>query len=297
MLQLRSLRHLAQLAQRLNYARAAEDLGLSQSALSRSIQALEAQLGMRLLDRDRAGVALTTHGQSVVDRARVLLAEADEMEHQLVREAEGSVGRVRFGIAPMPARALLPAVLAARIAAAPDVTNDVVVRDVDALWALLLDGELDFFVAQDGLVADAGQARIELLGLFPLSVIVRAGHPLLADGAAETRYPIVRSSRYGLPLPASVAAHANGPPNILEDFATLAAVTAATDAIWFTSRYAAIDDIRAGRLCELPQAVPLAPGDVRIVLYSLARRSQSTLVRDLKTAFRVAYRELAGGSG
>ena len=46
MLQLRSLQHLVVLAGRLNFARAAEDVGISQSALSRSIQALERQLGL-----------------------------------------------------------------------------------------------------------------------------------------------------------------------------------------------------------------------------------------------------------
>ena len=76
MLSLRSLNHLVTLADRLHFARAAEELGLSQSALSRSIASLENQLGMRLFDRDRSGVTLTPQGRMASKRAMVLLADA-----------------------------------------------------------------------------------------------------------------------------------------------------------------------------------------------------------------------------
>lgn len=66
MLGLRRLRYLIVLAKRLGYSRAAEDLRLSQSALSRAIQALESELGVRLFDRDRAGVMLTEQGRWIV---------------------------------------------------------------------------------------------------------------------------------------------------------------------------------------------------------------------------------------
>src|ERR1700741_4516245 len=107
MLQLKSLTHLVALARRLHYARAAEDLHISQSALTRSIQALEKQLGMRLFDRDRAGVALTPQGKLAVERCAVLLADAEDVERHLVLAAGARAGRVRFGMAPLPASALL----------------------------------------------------------------------------------------------------------------------------------------------------------------------------------------------
>ena len=96
MLHLRSLTHLIALARRLNFARAAEELGISQSALSRSIQALEAQLGMRLFDRDRAGVALTPQGRVAVARAAVLLAAAEALERHLLQSASAEAGKIRL---------------------------------------------------------------------------------------------------------------------------------------------------------------------------------------------------------
>jgi DNA-binding transcriptional LysR family regulator len=292
-LQLRSLRHILAVSRRLSYARAAEDLGISQSALSRSIQSLERQLGMRLFDRDRAGVQLTPQGQDVVERAAVLLADADDLERQFFLNAQGEAGRIRFGMAPMPARALLPAVLSERLAEQPDVTNEVIVRDVEALWALLVAGEIEFFVSQDGLLPDSAQARIEALGQFPLSLIVRAGHPLLSDDCPGMTFPVVRSSWAGLPLPAEIADHVRGASNVVEDFGTLAMLTASSDAIWFSSAYAVTEELAAGRLRELPLPALVPPREIRVVMYTLARRSPSPLARSFKQAFRQHVKVLA----
>ncbi|MCE7796709.1 LysR family transcriptional regulator [Sphingobium sufflavum] len=295
MLELRNLRHLAVLARRLNYARAAEELGISQPTLSRSIQALERQLDLRLFDRDRGGVELTPQGRLVAERAGLLVADAEDLERQSHRSAQGGAGRIRFGMAPMPARALLTGVLSERITEAPDVVHEVVVRDVAALWGLLLAGEIEFFVSQDGLLPDTSQARIDLLGHFPLCLIVRNGHPLLqgggmGDGQMAERYPVVRSSWAGLPLPPEIAAHVRGAPQVIEDFSSLAGITAATDAIWFSSAFAASEALEAGWLRELPRPDGQPAPEVRVVMTSLARRSLSPLARPLRKAFRARVR-------
>ena len=59
MVDIRSLRHAVVLAKHLNFTRAAEELGLSQSGLTRSLQTLEQDVNMRLFDRDRGSVALS----------------------------------------------------------------------------------------------------------------------------------------------------------------------------------------------------------------------------------------------
>jgi DNA-binding transcriptional LysR family regulator len=292
MLQLRSLNHLVVLAKRLNYARAAEDIGISQSALSRSIQALELQLGMRLLDRDRASVSLTPSGQTVVQRANVLLADADDMERQLRLVAKGHAGRINFGMAPMPARALLSGVLSKRLKLAPDVTNEVVVRDVEALWGLLVAGEIEFFVGQEGSVPESPPSRAETLGHFPLSLIVRAGHPLLQGHVPDMTFPIIRSSWAGLPLPSEILGHVRGPANVIEDFGSLSLITATSDAIWFSSSYAVTEELISGRLQELHVSGSGTTRAIRVVLYTLARRSQSPLANLLKQAFRQQIRIL-----
>jgi DNA-binding transcriptional LysR family regulator len=293
MLQLRSLNHLLVLSRRLNFARAAEDLGLSQSALSRSIQSLEQQLGMRLFDRDRASVTLTAQGRIAVERAAVLLADAEDMERQLTLSASAEAGHVRFGMAPMPARALLPAIISERLRTAPEVTNDVVVRDADALWALLLTGEIEFFVTNEGFHFDSPPPRIETLGHFPIGGIVRAGHPLLQGECPDAKFPVVRSSWTGLPLPPEIRDRMQGAVNVIEDFGSLAAITASSDALWFSSTYAITKELDAGLLRELPRSTTEPPQHVGVVMYSLERRSQSPWARSIKQLLRQQIKVLA----
>ena len=282
MLDLRKLRHLVVLAKRLNYVRAAEELGITQPTLSRSIQALEQHLSARLFDRDRGGVSLTPQGRLIVERASVLLADADDFERHVKSTARGKGGRLRFGMAPMPARALLSKVLSEQLETTPNVTHEVVVRDVDALWAMLVGGDIEFFVSADLPLSDLAQAKAELLGKFPLSLIVRAGHPLLTSPQAAGKFPLLRSSWSGLPIPEEVQQHVLGEANVVEDFAALARVTAATDAIWLASASAIEGEIQDGSLVELLRARQRF--DVKI--YTLARRTQSPLAKALASALR-----------
>ena len=79
----------------------------------------------------------------------------------------------------------------------------------------------------------------------------------------------------------------------MEDFETLSAMTAGSDAIWQTSTFAVIDEMRAGLLDELPRASNAQPREARIVMYFMERRTQSPAARTLKQAFRQRLRLLA----
>ena len=77
-IELRHLRSFVAVAQELNFGRAAEQLYLSQPALSRHIRALEQLLGCQLLRRSTHRVELTLAGESLLDRARKVLSDVDE---------------------------------------------------------------------------------------------------------------------------------------------------------------------------------------------------------------------------
>ncbi len=293
MLQLKSLTHLIALSRRLNYARAAEDLGISQSALTRSIQALEKQIGMRLFDRDRGGVALTPQGRQAVERCAVLLADAEDAERHLVLAAGAQAGHIRFGMAPLPASALLPQIISERLGAASEVTHEVMVRDSDALWDLLVSGEIEFFVTNEGFAYDSPRPRVETLGHFPVGGIVRAGHPLLIGADPNAKFPVIRSSWTGMALPASIQGRILGAPNVIEDFGSLAKIASTSDAIWFSSPYAVPIELSNGTLNELPGGDDDGPREVRIILYSLERRSQSPWARSIKDSLRGHIKKLA----
>ncbi len=213
MLDLRKLRHFVVLARRLHYIRAADELGITQPTLTRSIQALERQLKVILFDRDQGSVSLTPQGRSIAEQARLLLNDADALERQCNLSGQGEYGRVSFGMAPMPAHALLHKVLAERLTLAPDVTNEVVVRDVEALWGMLIAGEIEFFVSPNPPLHDLSLARTDELGAFPLSLIIRAGHPLLDAPPAGARFPLLRSSWTGISIPREIQPLMRGCPS------------------------------------------------------------------------------------
>ncbi len=66
-------------AETLHFRHAAEELHITQPALSRQIQALERQLGIQLFERDRRAVALTPAGRQLLADSASLLAVADEI--------------------------------------------------------------------------------------------------------------------------------------------------------------------------------------------------------------------------
>jgi DNA-binding transcriptional LysR family regulator len=97
-LESRRLRYFIAVAEQLHYGRAADQLQIAQSALSRHIQELERQLGVRLLNRGRRSVI------SLTESGKALLAEGLLGTHQLARAvraarraAEGEIGRVAVG--------------------------------------------------------------------------------------------------------------------------------------------------------------------------------------------------------
>ncbi|WP_097231186.1 LysR family transcriptional regulator [Streptomyces zhaozhouensis] len=73
-LETRELRYFVAVAEELHFGRAAERLGMAQPPLSRAIQRLERRLGVRLLTRDRRGVALTGAGETLLHEGRAALA-------------------------------------------------------------------------------------------------------------------------------------------------------------------------------------------------------------------------------
>src|SRR5712691_4501150 len=86
------------LAETGSFTEAAYAIDLTQSAVSHALSALESELGVTLLKRNRTGVvALTSVGQKIIPHVRALLAEAEAIEQE-ARAAQGlAVGKVRMG--------------------------------------------------------------------------------------------------------------------------------------------------------------------------------------------------------
>jgi DNA-binding transcriptional LysR family regulator len=293
--ELRRLRYLVTLAVRLSYSRAAEDLGISQSALTRAIQSLEAEMGMRLFDRDQAGVTPTEQGRRVVEMAEALLTHAKDFEHQVTLTSRGREGRISFGMSRFASSALLPATLASRVSSAPAFAHQVLVRPPEQLWHLLTAREIEFFVSEEWQSPDLLPVRSDVVGEFPVSLIVRRLHPLIRGHGDWQGLPMIVTSSVGLSseIVSILLERTRTAIQMIEDLAAAEQLVRHTDLIWITSKIALIDKLADGSLAELSWPSGLTPGDRKLVMYSLERRSQAPATVELRAAFRRHLRQLS----
>ncbi|HSI84677.1 MAG: LysR substrate-binding domain-containing protein, partial [Candidatus Methylacidiphilales bacterium] len=115
-------------AQELNFSRAAKKLNVAQPALSRTIADLETEMGVRLLERNTHGVALTNAGTLFLDRVRHILDDTSDAVTQAQRRSRGETGTLRIGFIGTLSQWLLPRLLQAYRTQFPFV--DLVLREL-----------------------------------------------------------------------------------------------------------------------------------------------------------------------
>ena len=109
---LRELEHFVALAEHGSVTGAARAIGLSQPAMSTSLQELEKALGVTLFVRHRGrGLGLLPEGEALLVEARELLARAAELEERMSASSDGSVGRLVLGSLTTAAPILVPSLV------------------------------------------------------------------------------------------------------------------------------------------------------------------------------------------
>jgi DNA-binding transcriptional LysR family regulator len=166
------------LAEHGNFARAAETLYITQSALTRSIQALEAKLGARLFDRGQRVVTPTMLGELVLRHAAALELAARDMQRD-VQLAKGlEIGELRIGAGPFAGAALVGGPIGRLSEAHPRLRTEVVIGPWQELPERIRQREVDLIV---GNLRDIESLDgFEVLELRPHALVwvCRPGHPL-----------------------------------------------------------------------------------------------------------------------
>ncbi|SEG64064.1 DNA-binding transcriptional regulator, LysR family [Nonomuraea solani] len=172
----RLLRYFMAVAEEGGLTRAAHRLFVSQPALTKQIQQLEAQLGLRLFTRSRAGMALTEAGQALAERVPGLLTGWDLAVRETRQVAERAARVLRVGFIASAANEATPRIVAAFTELRPGWRADM----RQAAWsnpaAGLTDGEVDVallrlpFPGQDAL-------RVEVLFTEPRWIALASTHP------------------------------------------------------------------------------------------------------------------------
>jgi LysR family transcriptional regulator, benzoate and cis,cis-muconate-responsive activator of ben and cat genes len=111
-MEFRHLRYFVAVAEERSFSRAAEKLHVSQPPVSRQIRDLEAELGVKLLERNCQGVRLTRLGYAVLAKARALIRDADRFKAEAKVLDKEIHEELRIGYAPSPTALIISKVLA-----------------------------------------------------------------------------------------------------------------------------------------------------------------------------------------
>lgn len=190
------LKSFVRVAERENFTRAAEDLGLSQSALSRSIARLESDLGQPVFERQSRRVTLTQAGTILLERAQQILTMIEDTKAEI--SDDGETGTIRLAAIPTIAPFFLPGLLKqfsekfpkASVVVQEDTTENTLRRcsqgEIDlAILALpisakyleyeeLFDEELLLVLPNEHPLADKSQVVIEDVEAFPFVLLGEA---------------------------------------------------------------------------------------------------------------------------
>jgi len=192
-MELRYLRRFVVLAEELHFARAAERLYIEQSPLSRTIKALEDELGVMLFHRGSRGTRLTSAGVAFLQDMRRLFMVLEHARENAKAVAAGLRGSVRIAISDSAIDGRLPIFLARCREEAPEIELHICEVTLSEQLRGLRDGDFVFGLAH---TADVGAGIVaESLWKDPLGVAAPIRHPLLAYQAipphALAGYPLI----------------------------------------------------------------------------------------------------------
>lgn len=273
------LRHFLVLAENGSFTQSADVLCITQPALSRSVQALEEELGQPLFDRTGRRSELTPFGREVLQRARQLVFDADELVASSRQMSEGQAGAVRLGLGSGPSAILAKPLLHTLATRHPGLHLDIVRGPVEHLVQALRERRLDALVIDVRSLAPSPDLRVTAVTQLRGAFLCRPDHPLTRVKRplrfeALQQYPIASTplsdevarvlvERYGRAAHPAVCVTLR-----CEDIPALVEMARSSDAVLLTIRAAAPDFV------ELP-VQPALDANARFGLVTLAGRSEA----------------------
>ncbi|MEW9856390.1 LysR family transcriptional regulator [Novosphingobium sp. M1R2S20] len=285
------MRHILAVARNQSFSRAAEEEGITQPALSRSIAAFELRHGLRLFDRGRGGVRPTPAGLLVIDQATKVLAAVGDLERSLRHYPDGEVERIAFGLGPLLSSLFLPRLASTLLARFPGIQMVAMTDTPVRLVSDLLADRIELIIGNNWNMGRVSGTEVERIGALELGVMVRSSHPLAKAPQVTTAqledYPVASAVE-----PTSGGFQALGGSFVNDNFHVLRETVLQTDCVWMSSPAFVADDLRAGRLVQLPLTGP-AVADTNICLVSKRSRTPSSASVALVGAVRLMLDQAA----
>lgn len=182
---LRQLQYVVAVADLLSFRKAAEHCHVSQPSLSTQVAQLEDALGVVVFERDQRRVLVTAAGAELIDAARLVLRESEDLLERAVRAADPLAGVLNLGVIPTISPYVLPNVAPKLAAAFPRMTVTWTEARTMELVEALGSGAID--AALLALEAELGDVDHAVVANDPFVLALPPGHPLAKEKGPVSR--------------------------------------------------------------------------------------------------------------
>jgi LysR family hydrogen peroxide-inducible transcriptional activator len=189
---IQQLRYLVAIANAGSFGAAADAEFVSQPALSAQIKELERKLGVTLFERSARGAMPTNHGLEVIERARLILREMNELVETTKHDGNQLLGRIGLGVIPTLAPYLLPNVVRAFTDEHVDAELQIREQQTSHLLESLRHGEIDFGLLALPIGTDEFATAVIRIDKFVLAL--PQSHPL-ARVTSPVKLDVLRDER------------------------------------------------------------------------------------------------------
>lgn len=272
----RHLQTFLEVARHKSVARAAQNLHVSQPAVTKTLRELEEALGVEVVERDGRGIRITRAGDIFLRHAGAAVTALREGIESVRHDGAAAGKPIRVGALPTVSARIMPAAMLAFL----DEDTGATIKIVSGENAVLLDqlrtGALDLVVGRLAAPEKMSGFFFEHLYSEQVLFVVRAGHPLLAAGgelfARLPTFPMLMPTRESVIRPFvdrffianGMTAPAVAIETVSDSFGR--AFLQRSDAVWIISAGVVAGDIASGALVALPLDTDDTKGPVGLTM-------------------------------
>jgi LysR family transcriptional regulator of abg operon len=284
----RLLKHFVTVYRARSFRVAAAQLGVSQSTVTKSIQRIETQLGVRLFNRTTRTVEPTDTARQLIERADQALGAIGSFDEEARLLAGGELGGIRVAAIALAAESVVVSSLARLAETHPNLDVEVVVGSSD-VYRDLATGQCDVAVGDEAnFLASAHSTALQMIPLYDeqLVFVHRAHHPAAGSStlAGFADYPLAIPSRYfnDNKLLAAINRHSDIPESPryrLNSLSACLTLAANSDVVTLSTRSVAEQSLQTKGQRGIEIADLNIGIDIRLVLVTVARSAPTPAVR------------------
>ncbi|AKH68369.1 transcriptional regulator [Spongiibacter sp. IMCC21906] len=193
------LKHIVAVDRFGSFTGAAKAVHITQSALTKSVAEIEAEVGFALFERHAKGVFTTSEGRTFIDRAARIVADIDQLSADTKAGRQLSGSRIRVGVCPPSLVSLLNMAMPQLILQFPELRLEQTAGWIDQSVQYLKNRDIDLLVGPAPSILQQSQFTVHPLADFAICFFVRKGHPLEKKARPQAkdlnRYPMALADK------------------------------------------------------------------------------------------------------